>query len=666
MAVLSTKPSSFRKDINGLRAWAVVAVILFHFGVLGADGGFVGVDIFFVISGYLMTGIIIGGLEKTGAGVKFSLLNFYMARARRIIPALLALCLTLMILGWFLLPAADYKMLSEHVLASLSFVSNIQFWSEAGYFDASSFNKWLLHTWSLSVEWQFYIILPIVMLFLWKVRPSRNFVIGIFILGFASTLGLSIILSPMMPVASFYLLPARSWEMLAGGLVFLLADKIKLNNHQSKGIEVVGFILLLWSIFFLQPTDIWPGYLAIIPVFGTVLVLISNRLDSILTASKPAQWLGNTSYSLYLWHWPFVVALYYMELQTSFLAISASLLLTAIMGYASYKLIENPSRSYLNKISLTPSAIGFSAAVLAVGLPAFAVKAKNGIPNHRLPKSVEVIYSEIDNKNPRSEECHVEGAIPVPECTYGGEELGVIVIGDSHAASLVRSIEKALPSTHLHVLDWTLSSCPTIRGIKDKVEEGYSCDFFIEYILNSDLLLNSKQPVIIVNRNSLYFEGPNETKRIEDLLNPQVYISMPYSARENRFYQELTESMVDTACTIAKNRQVYMMRPIPEMIQHVPHTMGKNKLLFGEATKVSISRDEYYLRNAKAIAAQNEAVKKCGIKILDPLAYFCDDDACYGDKDGLPIYYDDNHLNERGGQLLTPMFKEVFLNAKQV
>ena len=665
MTALSTRPSSFRKDINGLRAWAVVAVILFHFGIFGAEGGFVGVDIFFVISGYLMTGIIIDALEKKDSGVKFSLLNFYIARARRIIPALLALCLTLMVLGWFWLSAVDYKMLSEHVLTSLSFISNIQFWSEAGYFDASSFDKWLLHTWSLSVEWQFYIILPVMLLLLWKIRPHRDFIIIAFLLGLMLTLGLSIILTPLMPVASFYLLPTRAWEMLAGGLIFLLADKIKLNNRQSKGIEVVGFILLLWSIFFFRPTDAWPGYLAIIPVLGTAFILVANRLDSILTAPKPAQWLGNTSYSLYLWHWPFVVALYYMGLQENVLAISVSLLLTAIAGYASYKLIENPSRFYLNKISLTPSIIGFSAAVFAVGLPAFVVKGNSGIPNNRLPESVEIIFSEVNNKNPRIKECYAEGATPVPECTYGGEELGVIVIGDSHAASLVRSIEKALPSKSLHVLDWTLSNCPTIKGVKDKIEEDDNCGSFVDYILYSDVLLSSKQPVIIATRNSLYIEGPNETKRMKDLLNPRVYISKPYSSRENNFYQELTESMVDTACAIAKNRHVYMVRPIPEMIQHVPHIMGRNQLLFGEASKVSISRDDYYTRNAKAIIAQNEAVNKCGVKILDPLDYLCDNNACYGDKDGLPIYYDDNHLNERGGQLLIPMFKEIFLNTEE-
>ena len=164
------KTRAFRHDINGLRAWAVMAVVLYHFGVPGFAGGFVGVDVFFVISGFLMTSIIISGLEQG----RFSLWSFYLARARRIIPALLVLCISLLVLGWFWLPSADYKMLGTHAATALAFVSNLKFWREAGYFDAASHEKWLLHTWSLSVEWQFYILLPLGCLLLWHWFGKRG------------------------------------------------------------------------------------------------------------------------------------------------------------------------------------------------------------------------------------------------------------------------------------------------------------------------------------------------------------------------------------------------------------------------------------------------------------------------------------------------------------
>ena len=151
----------FREDINGLRAIAVIAVVLFHFNSSWMPGGFAGVDVFFVISGFLMTGIIFKGLEQQ----KFSILRFYVARANRIIPALAILCIILLILGWFYLTPQDYKALGKHAASSVTFVSNVTYWLESGYFDALASEKWLLHTWSLSVEWQFYLIYPLVLVF---------------------------------------------------------------------------------------------------------------------------------------------------------------------------------------------------------------------------------------------------------------------------------------------------------------------------------------------------------------------------------------------------------------------------------------------------------------------------------------------------------------------
>jgi peptidoglycan/LPS O-acetylase OafA/YrhL len=217
-----TSRANFRSDINGLRAWAVVAVVFYHFGIPGFGGGFVGVDVFFVISGFLMTGIVIRGLERDD----LSLFGFYMARARRIVPALVGLCAVLLGLGWLLLLPPDYQMLATHSAYSLAFLSNVEFWLEAGYFDSASHEKWLLHTWSLSVEWQFYLILPVVLWVVWRIRPGRTMQMWAVGLTLLASSAASIWTTSTQPSAAFYLLHTRAWEMLGGGLVFLLSPKV--------------------------------------------------------------------------------------------------------------------------------------------------------------------------------------------------------------------------------------------------------------------------------------------------------------------------------------------------------------------------------------------------------------------------------------------------------
>ena len=222
---MQNKNTAFRPDIAGLRAIAVIAVVLYHFGVKGFSGGFVGVDIFFVISGFLMTGIIFSKIETN----KFSFIDFYLARAKRIIPALAVLCLVLVVCGWFFLIPGDFRTLGKHAASSISFLSNFIFWREAGYFDTSSHEKWLLHTWSLSVEWQFYIIYPLIIFTLKKILDTQSIKLSIATLAISS-FGLSIYIGNNWPSAGFYLFPTRAWEMLAGGIVFLYPLRVSSKN----------------------------------------------------------------------------------------------------------------------------------------------------------------------------------------------------------------------------------------------------------------------------------------------------------------------------------------------------------------------------------------------------------------------------------------------------
>lgn len=239
--------SNFRYDINGLRAYAVILVVLFHFGIFGFSAGFIGVDIFFVISGFLMTNIVVKSLERGD----FSLLNFYLARGIRIVPALFVVSTIVLILGWFFLLPTDYKALAKHTLSSINFFSNIVYWRESGYFDTDSHNKALLHTWSLSVEWQFYLVFPIIVALIYKIKKSRKFLLFFIILGTILSFILSIIITAKNPSAGFFLLPTRAWEMLIGGLIlFIPKEKVP----YKKPLEIIGFSLIAISCYIFQLT----------------------------------------------------------------------------------------------------------------------------------------------------------------------------------------------------------------------------------------------------------------------------------------------------------------------------------------------------------------------------------------------------------------------------
>jgi peptidoglycan/LPS O-acetylase OafA/YrhL len=322
----------FRKDINGLRAIAVIAVVLYHFNADWLAGGFAGVDVFFVISGFLMTGIIFRGIEQNS----FSILTFYIARANRIIPALAALCIALLVFGWFVLTPLDYKMLGKHVATSIAFLSNFQYFNEsANYFDASSHTKWLLHTWSLSAEWQFYILYPLILVTIHKFIPL-NAIKKIILFGTVFAFAFSVFATYKWPDFSYYLLPTRAWEMMIGGVAYLYPFNVK-DRHKHI-LEWAGGILIFSSYLLISKYNPWPGYLAIIPVMGAFLIIQAQRVDSLLTSNIISQKIGAWSYSIYLWHWPLVVAITFFSLSSNYIV--PSILLSVFLGFLSHKYIE--------------------------------------------------------------------------------------------------------------------------------------------------------------------------------------------------------------------------------------------------------------------------------------------------------------------------------------
>lgn len=657
----------FRKDINGLRAWAVLAVVLFHFKLLGVSGGFIGVDIFFVISGFFMTGIIV---DKIATG-SFSLTDFYLARARRIIPALVGLVTVLLVFGYFCLPSFFYEELGKEIRYALPFLSNVLYWSSAGYFDTAAQEKWLLHTWSLSVEWQFYIFFPIYLLVAWKFYLKRisnicnlqtMFLIALGI-PLVLSLGASVGLSSEKAAFSFYLPFTRIWELLAGGVVFLLQRKVTVSASVSKCLFAGGGVVLIGSCFVFSEKFSWPGGWAMIPVLASMLIIFSQR-DTVFTNTRIAQWLGDRSYSLYLYHWPFVAALYYSGYETSSRWIVMSIIGSLTLAHLSYLLIENPIRDIFKNIRKKRTKLIWISCILVFGfLGPIAIKSELiNIGDDRLLGNIGQVVVILKEKNNRgfgtSQHITIDEDNNITAPLYGTEDIGAMLIGDSHSSAIVTALGEAAKKYGRGVIYLGRGGCPSIDGV-EKTDADYNCKERYKTVFQQVQMQSPDIPVVMVNRTSFYNMGGNEPRFLDE---PQGFISKRvFSNKVDWFQKEYQEHLVKTLCDLAKSRVVYVMNPIPEMGVDVPQTVAK-KHFRGDTEEVYILKDAYYQRHKIVMDAQAKAEQQCGIKILDPLPYLCDEEKCYGSRKGKPLYFDDDHLSEYGNKLLTPMFEEIFSN----
>ncbi|MGL5335658.1 MAG: acyltransferase family protein, partial [Enterovibrio sp.] len=556
----------------------------------------------------------------------------------------------LLILGWFFLSSNDYSLLGKHVRYAVTFVSNFKFFNEAGYFDAASHEKWLLHTWSLSVEWQFYILLPIVCLLLWRRFGYRGVSIALTGLGLLS-LGLSIYGSRYWPVATFYLLPARAWEMLAGGLVWWATRAQPLPYKWSRLAEGFGFTLITVAIITFDQKMLWPGYLALVPVVGAMLVLAANRQNSWLTANPFARHLGASSYSIYLWHWPLVVLLTYAGEQANPQWIAVGISLSILFGILSLRWAENPTRKGLTKLSRIWQLLILGGALTIALLMAAAVRHQE--VKGRLDPAIELIANEALNFNPLREKCHLnqKKGSKSPLCQFGQGETKAVVLGDSHANAVVSAVEKA---TNGSVIEMTYTGCVTVLGLKVKGDLKGNCKQFNENAIEFINQKATKEKIIIVNRASQSIHGHNEAGPGKGI--PAAYFDVEYDKPNATLNEQYKTQLIKTMCTIVNPSRVYLVRPIPEMVVDVPKIMARAMMFGKPVPQVSISLDEYHERHKIEWDAQDAAAKQCGVNILDPLPYLCHDGRCWGSKNGRPIYSDDDHLSEYGNKLLVPMF----------
>jgi peptidoglycan/LPS O-acetylase OafA/YrhL len=611
----------FRKDLNGLRAIAVIAVVLFHYNATWLPGGFAGVDVFFVISGFLMTGIIFRGIEQKN----FSILAFYVARGNRIIPALALLCLVLLVFGWFYLSPLDYAVLGEHVASSMGFISNMMYWREAGYFDAASHQKWLLHTWSLSAEWQFYILYPAVLVVMGKFMSLKRLkasVVLATIFGFI----LCIIATYKWPNAAYYLLPTRAWEMMMGGVAYLYP--IGLKQRTKKLFEWCGLGLILGSYVLISKDNPWPGYLAIFPVLGSFLIIQARSHDSFITGNIVSQKIGAWSYSIYLWHWPIVVAIYYFSLPGIFVYLGIAL--SVLLGFLSHKYIEkinykNHFSHYLAYLHCKPVVMA-----LIVGLAGWTAFSADGFwnrfyhidniqelaSNRKLTESYyrEHLTKAFSNNGESYDEsflCTLDGGNQTPstvvDClTNKLGDSGYLLIGDSHGRDFLHSLRLAYPELNFAMLH--RSACVPANYINIP-RGGLRCFDILSEVKERFIIGNKKLRGIIFA--SLYADDLGLNSLISDI--------------EHKVYGDVPMFIVNAG---------------PRLKQSIVEL----------AIKAAEVQDYYKLgvENQKAVTVNAKLAKIQGVNIFDKYSVFCQSERCMLNDNLDPYIWDGGHLSMLG------------------
>jgi len=645
----------FRKDINGLRAIAVIAVVLFHFNNAWLPGGFAGVDAFFVISGFLMTGIIFRGLEQG----HFSILKFYVARANRIIPALAVLCLVLLIIGWFYLTPLDYKALGKYVASSMGFLSNVIYWRESGYFDAASNGKWLLHTWSLSAEWQFYIVYPLILVAMRKFMSTKAMKATVLfwtVLGFI----FCVLATYKWPDSAYYLLPTRAWEMMMGGVAYLYP--ITLKQERKKLLEWLGLALIITSYFLISGDNPWPGYLAIFPVLGSFLIIQAQRNDSFITSNIVFQKLGSWSYSIYLWHWPLVVAIYYFPLDEIFIYFGITL--SVLLGYLSNKYIEkvkfrNDFVSIFSYLKCKP--IYF---ILIIGLLGSAVFISNGLISRFSESELKVLnYSNVLlkklNEKHLTEGCDLRRydlSAPCHRLTDLNEKPSAIILGDSHSTAIAPGVNESLFRIKGKgvIVNAGAYGCIPLLNINHRDKSRSLCKDYNKSSYEVIAQKFSNVPIIILNRLNLYPFGFNENNE-----KNKPYMYFTEETFNEKYASEFETSFVNDMCILSRSNPVFILKPMPEFGFSIPNRMLKNSFL-GTNLKLYISKDEYNKRNVFMTELLRKAKNKCGVIVLDATSKILKNGVYNGVVDDKPLYSDDNHLNVFGANFISSVFDEIW------
>lgn len=617
-----------RDDIDGLRALAVLPVVLFHLQLGPFVGGYVGVDVFFVISGFLITSIIAREIE----GGRFSLLRFYERRIRRIAPAGFAVVAAVMLVGWFVLPASSFEDMSISTLFYNLYATNLLFWQQAGYFDTAAEMKPLLHTWSLSVEEQFYIFFPLFLLL--AHRWGRRYWVAI-VAGVATgSFLLNCYAVYRWPSSDFYLIPFRAWELAIGSLLAMAKPLWFSQGGRAATVTTAGIGMIIGATLLFDDGTRFPGVAAVIPCLGAAMVIAAgigdqSNLVGRLLANPLLRYIGLISYSLYLWHWPVLVFARYLYYPHS-IGTADKLLLLVIMlllSHLSWRWIETPFRE--RKVAATQGSIYrfFAAATVMLLLAGLLGYTQNGLPDRMPQEAIALDAGNLDFNHQR-EVCHGGDGkqIAIKDyCVYGAPDAAptYALWGDSHGAELAPAIGSRLARAGNAIKTFTYSQCPSALNFSTARRNG--CVTHNTQVLE-------------------YLVSHPEISTVYLVANYHVYSTSTYRAQFQAGFHEATNKLLNSG------KRVVVFDPVPtsELRYSLP-TMAAAIVMRGDSSQqASIPRQFYDSMNADMLAFLATESANGRLVRVRPESVLCDDSSCRIADGSQSLYFDGGHLSMYG------------------
>ncbi|MGA0608372.1 acyltransferase family protein [Phenylobacterium sp. VNQ135] len=632
----------YRADVDGLRALAVLPVVLFHANVSGFSGGYVGVDVFFVISGYLITAII--RQEQSAGG--YSVRSFYTRRIKRIIPALFVMMALVLVVGAVVLMPKDYAAASQSAAAASLFSSNIFFWRTGGYFDGPAEQKVFLHTWSLAVEEQFYIFFPLLLAA--THRFIRRFEHQVLVLATLCSLILAVVgiqINKSLP--TFFLLPTRAWELLLGSLL-AIGFYPRMKSEACRGaVALAGLVLVLVPVALYSDRTPFPGLAAVPPCLGAALIIAAGAEGrhhlTWLLASKPMVGVGLISYSLYLWHWPIIVLTrYYLVRELTSFETAGVIAAGVFVAYLSWRFIEVPFRR---------RALGFGSlfTVFAAGAATFVAASVALTANMGWPSRYSPDVARINAVGGTMFKCSVTDYIPFKgyyACPLGVERrdfanIDVIIWGDSHAQMYTPAIDAVLAERGKSGLLIPVNDCPPL------VDRSTSASCLRLNRSNARRITETSVRTVILAMHWENYDG-------------RAYY-LQAGMKEDHKFEVMLDGLVATVAELrAANKDVIIVGPIAtpgyDLSSNLSRSMAYHRVsrqpLYAPRADLESRLEPVYSRLAMLRAA--------GVDVIYPDEAICSSTACPYMSEGVPIFADSNHLTAQFARSLAPLFRAYF------